>query len=131
MTARQLRELLRQHAALPELRARDEFWSDFRARAALRPPQHPEAVAVGWLGWLNGVRLRLAVAALAVLVALCLVLDAWHGARPGASTSTVLSSVDEVDVLVNYGSLMILQDQENGGTVVWLTGVPTNGRDDG
>jgi hypothetical protein len=37
-----------------------------------------------------------------------------------------LSTVEEVDVYIDYDSLMIMEDAENGGTVVLVAGATTN-----
>jgi negative regulator of sigma E activity len=122
-----LREALRQAASLPEPRPAQEFWQDFRARAALTMQEVPERVVGSRLA-----SLRWAVAAAALLVLVCGVALL---VRSGAGTTRVaqapvpkpagLSTVEEVEVFSEYSSVMIVEDSENGGTVIWVASADT------
>lgn len=119
-----LRNALRQAAALPESRPAAAFWLDFRARAALTMQTAPEPAAV-----VGGSALfrhwALAIAALLVVLGL-----GYAFLRPPATSVEIaqapvaalpaLSTIEEVEVFSEYSSVMIVEDIENGGTVIWV-----------
>ena len=122
-----VRQSLREEYAAPPMPESDAFWEEFRKRAGTRTREAPVRALP---------RLRpaawapLAAAAALVLLATLLFF------RPAPQRKTVaaadLSQVEAVDVYAEYSSLMIMQDRENGGTLIWLAGVqpsesPTDG----
>lgn len=119
-----LRQALRQAAALPAARPAESFWQDFRARSALTHQAEPaparQAAGVGLLRpW--------AVGALGAMVFAGLVWAWLQSAVPSgrlaqapAPASTALSKVEEVEVFSEYSSVMIVEDIEHGGTVIWV-----------
>lgn len=122
------RRALRAHCAVPASVPADDFWSLFRARAALVPrvARRPAVAALrlwgGRLGWVT------AVCVVGVAV--------WIGIRPPPAVGPLaperltlagLSTVDQVDVRVPYGSLLIVRDPQHGGTLVWVAGVQPAG----
>jgi len=120
----QIRATLREQCQPPPLRSADEFWADFRARQQLVPQiaDDPLAVpprfAVSWLPALTGLAI---VALVAVLFTKNL-----HTPPPTPVQAARLSEVEEVEVMVEYGGLMIMQDAESRGTLVWVTGMETH-----
>lgn len=130
---RALRKALCEASSLPEPRPAAAFWQDFRARASLTVQQSPERAAVvpadGMLSW------RWAGAALVLLLLVSAVVALHPWARPGpVQVATVplpvappaaLSKVEEVEVLSDYSSVMIVEDAENGGTVIWVASADT------
>ena len=96
-----------------------EFWGTFRARAQDIPQETPvlqreeRAAARWWLG-AGG----LAGATVVLVLALALEIRA-----PVPTEPQRLSKVDEVTVHVDYDSMMIVEDAEYEGTVVWIAGV--------
>jgi|GEM_PF-1650969 len=129
---RPLGQALRQAAPLPEPRPAAEFWQDFRARSALTLQEAPDRVAV------VGVRLtslRWVVATAAVLVLLASVSvflrtgpvppQVAQAPTATATTTTDLSTVQELEVFSEYSSVMIIEDAENGGTVIWVASADT------
>ena len=120
-----LRDALKQADSPPPLRDKQEFWSDFRARAALVNREATAAIA-------ERSRRRALVlttvgataVALVVLLAILPALDAPNG--PAAADASRLSDVESVTVEVDYDTLMIVEDKENGGTLIWMDGLQTN-----
>jgi len=119
-----LRQALRQAAALPEPRPADTFWQDFKARTALTGQETPgRLVVVG--GSLLSRHWVLAAAAALVVVGLAFALlrptaAPLQTAQMQTPQAPALSSVQEVEVLSEYSSVMIVEDIENGGTVIWV-----------
>ena len=79
-------------------------------------------VTHGWRQWSMAAACALVVAFVLTPLALHPPGAARRGRAPAAVSGT-LSEVEEVDVLADYSSLMIVEDSENGGTLVWLTGM--------
>ena len=88
-------------------RPAESFWNEFReqAEAARRTPK-----VIMWPT--PAARLLVAAACLALITAGALLL------RP--TTGTIASPVLSVTVDVEYNSMMILEDGESGGTVLWV-----------
>ena len=66
-----------------------------------------------------------AVAASLVVLGLLLWPRLVPAPHASVQATSRLSNVDSVDVFVDHGSLMIIQDQKNGGTLVWLAATQT------
>lgn len=119
-----LRQALRQAAPLPAARPAESFWQDFWARAALT---HQESAAAARQPAGVGLLRPWAVGALGAVVFAGLVW-AWlqSAVTPGrlaqapTPASTALSKVEEVEVFSEYSSVMIVEDIEHGGTVIWV-----------
>ena len=116
-----------QVAPVPPPRNREEFWADFKARAALTNQEDvAPTVARNLRGW-RVVRVVLASAAAVVaLLALALIPSAEPGAN-GKSAHVQLSEVREVELAVQYDSMMILEDAEAEGTLLWIDGLQDAG----
>jgi hypothetical protein len=132
---RALAEALAKAAALPEPRSAEAFWQDFRARASLTVQETPATAAVH-AGALFSLRWASVAAALLVVVGALTYLQPWARqtqvaerapAVPAAPSAqpALLSKVEEVDVLSEYSSVMIVEDAENGGTVIWVASADT------
>jgi hypothetical protein len=129
---RGLREALSQAAPLPQPRPAEEFWREFRARTALTMQTAP-APDVADIG-LRLTSWRWAAAAAALLVvlggAVALLRTPAQAVRVAsvpvaAAATSALSKVEEVEVFSDYSSVMIVEDIENGGTVIWVASVDT------
>ena len=114
-------------APLPPPRSREEFWADFKAHAALTNQEEvAPATARNLRGW-HVVRVVLAgAAAVVALLALALIPSAGPGAN-GKSAHIQLSEVREVELAVQYDSMMILEDAEAEGTLLWIDGLQNAG----
>ncbi len=104
---------------VPEPPPAEEFWADFKARASLagRAPALSAArsPSVAWA------RFAWTTAAVAVVSALLLVpLLRKPDVVSIAAVPVGTSTVEEIEVYVPYSSVMILEDEETGGTIVWL-----------
>ena len=121
---RALQKALRETAALPEPRPAEVFWQDFRARASLTVQQDPEVAAVQDGALLSLRWASVGLALLLVLGSATLYLHPWaqpvHVASVPAALPTGLSKVEEVEVLSEYSSVMIVEDAKNGGTLIWV-----------
>lgn len=126
-----LGELLRTATPVPERPAAD-FWEDFRARAALVPQAEPIRATSPATRWL------VATAALAAIVMLVFAVAQF---RPEADRGSVLvaklpppaqtgglSRVEDVQVFLDNASVTIIEDRENGGTVVFVEAAPLPNR---
>jgi hypothetical protein len=119
-----LRKALCEVSSLPEPRPAAAFWQDFRARASLTVQQASAEAAGPGRGLLS---LRWAGAAAGVLLALGAAVTYLHpwvrpmqvAAVPAMQPAT-LSKVENVEVLSGYGSVTIVEDPENNGTVIWV-----------
>lgn len=123
-----IRSEMRHHLGPPPPKGAADFWADFEARARLVAGPDgaetlPGAQPVMWGRW---VAVAASLAVVGVLLWPRTPLPSPHASLPAAVR---LSNVDSVDVFVDHGSLMIIQDQKNGGTLVWLAGTnsSTNG----
>ena len=95
--------------------ARDEFWSDFRARAALVNQESP-GTAGGRAGsrvhWSPGLVAVAACAIAAILIAgVTYYYDAVHGGP---------SAVEYVEVVASHGGVLIMNDEDTDGTILWV-----------
>ena len=119
---RELKRLLEDQQRIPPMTDATEFWAKFRARAELVPQVEPSApgrdqARAFWPRWgLAGVTV-----ATLLLLMLTIEMPLWRG--PDGAERQALSKVDQVDVFVDYASMMIVEDSENGGTLVWLAGL--------
>ena len=116
---------LREAASLPAPRPAAEFWQDFRIRAAqagtapvAADPAPEVTIPPGFRAW------RWA-AAMVLLISLAATLrlarpPVARAALEPAAVSSDLSKVEEVEVFSEYSSVMIMEDLENGGTVIWV-----------
>lgn len=124
MTHKQLRTGLRQIAEPPPPRDRDEFWQDFRVRAALVPQQQVSirrsrsGISIGLWGALAGGG--------AVLVAAALAISSLVTQHNETSLAGV-SRVEEIDVFADCSSVLVFEDTDNRGTLVWLAGLDHGG----
>ncbi len=138
---RKLRELLKATHSLPSMAEPQNFWSDFRSRAALtrqlrEVPEQRVAADRHWQ-W----RLSTVAAVLVALLAAYSLISQWFpGSDPGdgkvagqprpipsfvASDPAdrrvpELSVVEEVEVAVDCDGILIFQDHEHGATFLLL-----------
>lgn len=117
---RRLQAALRHHAgrhALPKPRAPEEFWEDFRARAAMTPQALPAAPARrGVPAW--------AWAAVSAVAAIAVGVGVWRGALPPPLSPAILS----LSTAENR-SVFILRDDPTAAVIVWVAEEPS--RDNG
>lgn len=112
-----VRKVLQQEFHTPATRSEGDFWSDFRVRAELGPGPEGKAVASPGViprrfGWVLAVCIVLAVVVTSLMI---------HKRTSGPGEMTALrSEVEEIEIFVPYTSVMIVQDAESGGSVVWL-----------
>lgn len=100
---------------VPPVRTDDDFWTEFKARAAHVPQDGwrlvpaPHFVVQTWL------RAAAAVVILAVSGFLSITL------MDRSENTGKVSNVQAVDVFMEYSSIVILEDSDHGGTFVWIT----------
>ncbi len=124
------RQALRQSAALPATPPAAAHWADFYAQVAMHPQCRPAPIII--LPWWRQPRLVLVAAAMLLCAGLLagtwLLTAPWAG---GAATMTANnrgagnpSAVESLDIVVDYQSVMIVQDDATaGGTLVWCSGL--------
>jgi hypothetical protein len=103
---------LRRQAAGAGPRPAEEFWADFRARAALMRQDTPDAVrerAPLALRW------AYAVAAALVLVAVSLFI------LPGQPAA--VTRIKAMEVVAPHSGVIIMNDDAGKGTIVWIAGM--------
>jgi len=102
-----------------EMKGRDEFWDDFRARARLVSREPGEtAVREPERFWRWSVAAT--VAAAAVLGVLFLPVGVPAGIR-----------IESLDVVAQHSAVFILDDTMEDGTIVWISGLDRFGPDEG
>ncbi len=131
-----LRRQVKRDFAAPSPPPADRFWGRFRERLQLtqRGPvgEGTASCRGGRLTSTALLRVRRALLPVlaAVVIALLLhsrrpsTLETTRGqpaARPGGA-AVPLSSVEEIDVLMEYDSVIIVEDPQSRGTLVWITG---------
>jgi len=116
--------------APPTARSSQDFWEDFRARAALVPQAAPHRAAPPVGRWLFVVGSAAALVVAVSAVSRLLTDPAGEGQQiasvPSLPTtvSGALSRVDDVQVFQDDASVMVFEDSENGGTVVFVEASP-------
>ncbi|MBN2451118.1 MAG: hypothetical protein JXR77_12060 [Lentisphaeria bacterium] len=122
LSGRQLRQALRQVDRPPEVRDADTFWEEFQARVALTSQQAPGQCArvVTHSAWWHVAWACVPVVALALVLSGLRQPDLPALAAAPLPASTVLSEVEQVDVFSDYSSVMIVEDEANGGTLIWV-----------
>lgn len=106
----------KQVAANPAMRTRDEFWADFRARARMTPQTQPEeAPSRAWMP-----RWGYAAAAVAAMV-LVAGLAVWFPSRKAP-----LSPIRSFEVVAPHTGVIIMEDEQDRGTILWVTGMNLN-----
>jgi hypothetical protein len=93
-----------------------EFWADFKARAELRPQ---EAAGAGTLRGHRGVLTWAAAAACTILVGIGVV---WFGLI-GTAGAVMATEVTELEVQAPHAAVIIMNDQPDDGTIVWIVGM--------
>jgi len=102
-----------QRVDTPAMRSDEDFWSDFRARARLHP-QHapaPQPAMPRIMPWM-------ATACAAVLIA---TLVFFPFGREPEQASEILA----VDVLARHSGVMIMNEGESEGTILWICDMET------
>lgn len=118
-TYTELCRALRDVERVPEPSPADDFWRRFRARADLIPAEgragRRRTRPALWPRWVLGAATVLALAAIFLSIELSqLFSEPGHDAR--------LSRIDEVNVFMEHRSVMIMNDPEHGGTLLWVAG---------
>ncbi len=94
------------------MRSADDFWSDFRARARLRPQEDAQPAAGRALSW--GWRWGLASGFAAVLVCL-----AFLRGIPQAQTSPA-ACINSLEVVASHSAVVIMGDEPSESTILWI-----------
>jgi len=96
----------------PPARDREDFWSDFRARARLHPQWHPvrESALPRLAPWLAFV---------------CTVLVAALVLFPFGNGESKASEVLSVDILAQHSGVMIMNEEASQGTILWVCDMET------
>lgn len=113
---KQWKDIRRGIRAQPHEHGRDAeaFWSEFRRRAgeprAIETPAFQPKPRLAWgMAW----------AACAALVSL-LAGGGWWIAKSGEAMSSTASHVNSIQISACHDALMIMQDPEHQGTIVWI-----------
>jgi hypothetical protein len=104
-----IRQAMVEGAPSAAMRDADAFWSDFKGRAVRRVPDGSIAAPASGFGW----RLAVAGACLFLVVAGAATLLSRDVGNGG-------SRVESVDVVVSHGGVLIIEDADRGGTMVWV-----------
>ena len=116
----QIRNALREQDRLPPVPAPAAFWTVFRQRlgagpaAAVRPAVHPFGLPWPRLVWAFA-----ALAFIATALTTVVKMSTHERRRDGA----IVAAVEEIEVFVPYSSMMIMQDEQSGGAIVWVAGL--------
>jgi hypothetical protein len=96
----------------PVPRAAEDFWSDFKARAALVRQEQPVAIREGMpavLRWGTATVLAL------FLITLGLFALPTH--------SGAITQIKALEVVAPHSGVIIMNDQSGRGTILWITGM--------
>ena len=115
--------------APPTARSSEDFWDDFRARAALVPQAAPHRAAPPVGRWLFAVGSAAALVVAVFAISRLLPGPAGEGRIANVpslpnTVSGALSQVEDVQVFQDDASVMVFEDSENGGTVVFVEASP-------
>lgn len=98
-----------------DMRPADDFWDDFRARAALRPQHEPVQTPTlqlprwAWAG------------ACAALVVVAAAFPLFRAGRAHAGPS----SIESFDVGVNHSAVLVLEDKPSQSIMLWVVDMET------
>jgi ferric-dicitrate binding protein FerR (iron transport regulator) len=121
LSNRDLRRYLRQADPPPAMMPREEFWQEFHARlAASAPAEHATAATPAFRFWWRYAGAGLAAAAALLMVLLAL----QQPPSPRPESGSALSKVQEVNVYADYDTMLIVEDEKNGSTMIWVAGLP-------
>ncbi len=116
-----MQSALRTACKAPEPRPAAEFWAEFNRRVAAMPAEALPATAASLpLSFPWARPLRWAAAALVAALLTLPVLLRQGAQAPARNHDQANSELEEIEVFVPYSTMMIMQDRESGGTVVWL-----------
>jgi hypothetical protein len=112
MTAswQQIREALR-HQRRVTPRSRDDFWTDFQARASLMPHQSVRTRYAWSRLWVPS---SVAAVAAALVISVLII--------PGPSEAAV-TRVKSLTVMATHSGVFIMKPDADAGTVVWISGL--------
>ncbi|MDT8388996.1 MAG: hypothetical protein RRC34_00620 [Lentisphaeria bacterium] len=110
-----LKESLKASDQAFRFRGKDAFWAEFKARAAATPQDGLSPVPAPRLFAQTWIRAAAAVLVLGVSGVLSVKM------MTQAENPEKVSTVQEVDILMDYSSVVILEDTDHGGTFVWIT----------
>ena len=108
---------LRQESTGKAVRPREDFWADFRARAALRNQDAPVPAQRPW-----NPRLALAATCAIVLIAAGTI-TFYGGFSPAGGTNRIQS----LGVKATHSAVMIMDDKETQSTILWIVDMETEG----
>lgn len=100
------------------IREKEEFWSDFSARASLRTRELPRTPPLPF-----PTILRWAATAACVIIAI-----GWFGVRmiqPGAGGDP--SRIESVEVMATHSAVMIIDDEPTESVILWVVDMEENG----
>jgi hypothetical protein len=121
MSARALREAMRDSGERPPIKSADAFWSSFRAHATLHPQYTPAASPA--LAHRHALRWGItATCALLVMVGT----GVWHTTRPEP-----LNRVTSFEVAAQHEAVLVMDDASSHSTLLWIVGMEENNGDQG
>lgn len=114
ITEQEINEELGKIQPEAEMRDKEEFWEDFKARSELTSREKPSAIPIPFIpDWAK------AAACLALICgvsAYFIVND-----KPVIKTGNNISTVTDYEVLTQNEGVFLLSDEENSGTILWIT----------
>lgn len=120
-----IRKRIRAKYAAPSPRDGKAFWREFRTRAV----QDGSDAAPVRVPLSRAPRIPLVWAAAAVLIGVvsAVVLVKLRLETTPPRTARQVPAVEEIEVFVPYTSMMIMQDAEDAGSIVWVTDMESDG----
>jgi len=118
-TWKEIRDTLGKQPAPPPPAAAGQFWPDLRRRALPQP--RTDSVTVSPLADWALPRWVAVAACIAVCVAGLLHTDLGHAPTATPVAGGKPNTIQSLAVAASHSSVMILQDEDNSGTIVWIT----------
>ena len=102
-----------------EMTPSDEFWPDFKARAKMRTQEAPDEnrSRPAFLPWATAA----ACTVILLVSSIVLLLNVEK------TTELKNTSVTSLDVMAPHSAVIIMNDDQGDGTVVWIVDMETNG----
>jgi hypothetical protein len=108
-----IRQLLRNRREEPPVPSRDEFWTDFRARARMTPQETPGSSHPSPTLWIP----EWTTAGVCVLL---LVVAGWYFVLRSTGDDVPPNKVHSLRVAVPYAALLMMYDPSSKATIVWV-----------